>query len=255
MTIPISHFCEKARWALDRAGVDYVERPHVQVVHVLAARLAGGGITVPVFVTSAGEVLAESADILRWADTQVGLEQRLYPEGDLGAEAAALEAWLDDGLGPDGRLWMYHETLPSAKQLQRWALAGIPRWERLVFRSAEPLLRVVTRRYLGVDSDSAAAALQRIDRVFDDCAERLSDGRRFLLGDCFTAADLTFAALSAPMLLPPQYGSPLPPLEAMPPALTREVARLRCHPAGRFADRLYREERARPGGPPEPEQA
>ncbi len=32
LTIPISHYCEKARWALDRAGLDYVEERHVQGV-------------------------------------------------------------------------------------------------------------------------------------------------------------------------------------------------------------------------------
>ncbi|MCW3023116.1 MAG: Glutathione S-transferase family protein, partial [Conexibacter sp.] len=29
VTIPISHYCEKARWALDRAGVAYEERRHL----------------------------------------------------------------------------------------------------------------------------------------------------------------------------------------------------------------------------------
>ena len=71
----------------------------------------------PVFVTDKGEVLAESAAILRWADTQVAPERRLYPQGDLGTEAAALEASMDDGLGPDGRLWMYHETLPVVHEM------------------------------------------------------------------------------------------------------------------------------------------
>jgi len=248
VTIPISHFCEKARWALDRAEVDYVERPHLQLIHVLAARSAGGGRTVPVFVSDAGEVVAESADILRWADTQVGPERRLYPDGELGVDAAALEAWLDHGFGPDGRLWMYHETLPVVRELQQWALAGVPRWERLLFRSSGPAVGRVIRRYLGVDTASAAAALDRIDRVFDDIAERVSDGRSFLLGERFTAADLTFAALSAPMLLPSRYGSPLPPPEAMPDALAQEVRRLRSHPAGAFVDRLYREQRGRPAG-------
>ena len=37
-------------------------------------------------------------------------------------------------------------------------------------------------------------------------AEMLADGRPFLLGDRFTAADLTFAALAAPVVLPPRYG-------------------------------------------------
>lgn len=244
LTIPISHFCEKARWALDRAGVEYAEHPHVQLIHIFAARLAGGGRTVPVLVTADGEVLADSTTILRWTDTRVALEQRLYPDGELGISAAALETWLDDGLGPDGRLWMYHETLPVVDELEPWALAGVPPWERRLFRVSRPFVGVAIRRYLGVDAASASAAVERIRGVFDSVADRLSDGRPFLLGDRFTAADLTFAALAAPMLLPVRYGSPLPPPEAMPDALASEVRRLRAHPAGVFADRLYSEERS-----------
>ena len=45
----------------------------------------------PVFVTEAGDVLADSTAILRWADTRLERGMRLYPEGALGAEAAALE--------------------------------------------------------------------------------------------------------------------------------------------------------------------
>jgi glutathione S-transferase len=243
VTIPISHFCEKARWALDRAGVEYVEQRHLQLIHVVAARLAGGGNTVPVFVTETGRVLADSSDILRWADTRLEPERRLYPDGDAGAQVRELEAWLDEGLGPDGRLWMYHETLPAVRELRQWALAGVPRWERWVFHAGGSGIDAAIRRYLGIDAAAACAALERVTRTFDDIADRLSDGRRFLVDDRFTAADLTFAALAAPVLLPERYGSPLPPPEAVPAAVSREVWRLRGHPAGAFAARLYREER------------
>ncbi len=158
-------------------------------------------------------------------------------------QARALEDELDEGLGPDGRLWMYHETLPVVRQLRPWAEAGLPRWEQLAFRASGPLVNVAISLYLRIDDASAAAALHSVDRVFDDVADRLADVRRFLLGDRFTAADLTFAALSAPMLLPAGYGSPLPPLQAMPAAAAQHIRRLRAHPAGEFADRLYREER------------
>jgi glutathione S-transferase len=243
VTIPISHFCEKARWALQRAGVSYVERPHLQVLHVAAARQAGGGRSVPVFVAQDGEVVADSTDILRWADRRLAPEQRLYPDGPLGAGAAALEDELDRGLGPDSRLWLYHETLPVLDRLRPWAEAGLPRWEQIAFRLSGPLVGIVVSAFLGVNDASSVAALQRVDRVFDEMAERLHDGRRYLLGDRFTAADLTFAALSAPMLVPARYGSPLPPLQAMPPDAAVHIARLRRHPAGVFAQRLYREER------------
>jgi glutathione S-transferase len=246
VTIPISHFCEKARWALDRAGVAYVEEPHLQLVHIVAARRAGGGQTVPVLVTAGGEVIADSPGILRWADTQVAAERALYPAGQSGEAAAALEAWLDGGLGPDGRLWMYHETLPVVRGLEPWALAGVPRWERQFFHLAGRFVDRAIRRYLRVDAAAASAALERVRGVFDDVARRLSEGRPFLLGDHFTAADLTFAALAAPVLLPERYGSPLPPPEAMPEAMAREVRRLRAHAAGEYADRLYADERASP---------
>lgn len=47
VTIPISHYCEKARWALERAGIDYEERRHLQLFHYVPAILAAGGISAP----------------------------------------------------------------------------------------------------------------------------------------------------------------------------------------------------------------
>jgi len=243
VTIPISHYCEKARWALDRAGVAYREEPHIQFVHIVAARRAGGGRTVPVFVTDDGTAIGESAAILRWADTQVAPERRLYPAGETGVEAARIEAWLDAGLGPDGRLWMYHGTLPVVRDMAPWALAGTPRWERRAFSVLGRLLDPAIRRYLGVDDTAAVAALERVDDVFGAVAVMLGDGRPFLTGERFTAADLAFGALSAPMLMPEGYGSPLPPLQSVPASLATDVRRLREHPAGRFAARLYAQER------------
>ena len=82
--------------------------------------------------------------------------------------------------------------------------------------------------------------------MFDEIAARLSDDRPFLLGDRFTAADLTFAALAAPVLVPAGYGSPLPPLELDAAGDGHRGPALRAHPAGRFAASLYATQRARP---------
>ena len=245
VTIPISHYCEKARWALDRAGVAYREEPHIQLVHVVAARRAGGGRTVPVFVTDDGTAIGESAAILRWADTQVAAERRLYPDGETGAEAARIEAWLDAGLGPDGRLWMYHGTLPVVRDMAPWALAGTPRWERRAFRRVRPAARPGDpplpgrRRRRG--RRRARARGRRLRRGRRRCSPT---GARSSPGERFTAADLTFGALSASVLMPEGYGSPLPPLD-----VGAGVARDRCAPPARASRRPVRRAAVRAGAP------
>ena len=35
LTFPSSHYCEKARWALDYAGANYVEEPHFPAFHMI----------------------------------------------------------------------------------------------------------------------------------------------------------------------------------------------------------------------------
>jgi glutathione S-transferase len=243
ITIPISHYCEKARWALDRAGIAYEEEPHLQFAHIWHARRAGGGRTVPVLVTAEG-ALRESAAILAWADRALPAAARLYPATQA-APARALEARFDAGLGPDARLWMYHATLPVVRKMAPWALAGVPERERRAFERFGGVLDPGIRRYLGVNAANAEAAHARVEADFDHVAALLADGRPHLLGERFTAADLTFAALSAAVLVPEDYGSPLPPLEVLPAAMAGEIRRLREHPAGRYAAALYATERRR----------
>ncbi len=235
ITIPISHYCEKARWALERAGLPYREEPHLQAIHWAHVRRAGRGRTAPVLVTG-DEVLTESSDILRWVDARSDL--RLYPPG-----AAALEARFDAELGPHGRRWMYHRIFARPDLVRAYGATGVPRWERAVLPLFLPLVERIIRRYLDVDDDTAAESRGRVRSVFDEVGERLGDGRRYLVGDSFTAADLTFAALAASVLVPSRYGVPLPPVEALPEPLAGEVRALREHPAGRFALRLYDQER------------
>src|SRR5262245_59025813 len=95
ITIPISHYCEKARWALDRTGVPYREQAHLQLVHRLAVRRAGGRTTVPVLVCG-DRVLADSADIVAEADTRAPPASRLYPDdAEAAAEVRGLESEFD----------------------------------------------------------------------------------------------------------------------------------------------------------------
>src|ERR1700742_3810278 len=79
ITIPISHYCEKARWALDWAGVDYEERGHLQGIHWIPAPRAGGRKTAPVLVWG-DRFFADSADIVEEASAKAPPDRSLFPE-------------------------------------------------------------------------------------------------------------------------------------------------------------------------------
>ncbi len=243
VTIPISHYCEKARWALERAGIPYREERHVQGIHQFAARRAGGGKTVPVLVTPEG-VLGESADILAWVDERTPPERRLFPaDGAARREVESLCRRLDAELGPRGRRLMYVHMFTEPQLALDFNNQGVPRWEDRTIRRGWPLFQSVISRVLairpGIEVEDEAAVWGELDFV----ARLRADGRPYLCGDRFTAADLTFAALAAPMVVPPVYGIPLPPLEVLPPDMAAVVRRAREHPAGAYALELFAEHR------------
>ena len=240
LTIPISHFCEKARWALERAWLAYREERHVQGVNRIVSRRAGGHGTLPVLICEAG-VLAESEDILRFADRHVPEEHRLFPDG--APEIAALCRDLDAGLGPDGRRMMYAHMLPRRQLMLRYNDTGVPAWEDRMMRALFPVVARWGARKLEVRPDTLERDRPRVRAAFDGIAERLADGRPYLCGERFTAADLTFAALAAALVLPPEYGTPLPQPGELPEPVARDVLAFRAHPAGAFALRMFATER------------
>jgi glutathione S-transferase len=238
LTIPISHFCEKARWALERAGLEYTEERHVQGIHRVVARRAGGGRTVPVLVAP-DAILADSEPILRYADSHLPEERRLFPSGM--PEVEDLSRRLDAGLGPDARRIVYAYALPHKQLLLRFNNVGVPRWEDRTLRLLWPLVVRYAERDLAIRDTTIADDEPKVRRVFDEIAERLADGRPHLCGERFTAADLTFACLAAAVLVPPQYGVRLPQPDELPPATGAAVRSFREHPAGAYALRLFRE--------------
>lgn len=244
LTIPISHYCEKARWALERVGVPYRERPHVQAIHRAATLRAGGGLTVPVFVCAEG-VLADSDEILAWADRRAPAGHELYPSDlEQAAEVRALEGDFNAGLGPRGRCWMYQQLRGRRDLAISYGCAGVPAWERATLKLAYPLMIAIVAHVLDVTPATAADAEVQVRATFDEVGNRLADGRPYLCGERFTAADLTFAALAAPMLMPASYGVTLPPTSELPPYAAKVVGELRAHPAGVHALAMYVQERA-----------
>jgi glutathione S-transferase len=239
VTIPISHYCEKARWGLERAGIAYREEPHVQGIHMLAARRAGGGRTVPVLVTPDGAI-GESQQILEWIDERLPVERRLYPQGErLRAEVDRLCERFDAVLGPKARRLMYVHMLRDRPLVLRFNNEGVPAWEQRTIRYGWPAMQTLIRRVLEIGPHSERDDEPAVWAELDFVAERLADGRPYLCGERFTAADLTFAALSAAVVVPPVYGVALPQPSEMRAETAAMVERAREHPAGAYALSLF----------------
>lgn len=244
VTIPISHYCEKARWALDRAGIAYTEQSHIQAIHRFATRRAGGGITAPVLVCADG-ALADSTDILAWADAQSTTSLRtLYPrDSDRAAMVRRLEDYFDTRLGPQSRCWLYQQLRGRRDLALDYGCAGVPVWERMALTFGYPALIAIVAHVLDVTPTTGLRSEHEVRAVFDAVGKYLSDGRPYIYGEKFTAADLTFSALAAPMLMPVGYGVQLPQPGELPPYTAEVVRELRAHPAGLHALRMYDEER------------
>lgn len=247
VTISFSHYCEKARWALDRSGLPYRERAALPVFHLPVAWRAlgrsGAGratahstrLSTPILVTD-GRPISGSTAIVR----------RAAPELFAGTEEEeALIARFDDELGPHTRRVAYHFIFGTPGVLGELADANASRAQALAFRAASPLLAPLMRRGLGIHERGYRRSLEKVEAIAGEVAALLADGRPYLSGARFGAADLTFAALFAPAVLPAEYGAVLPLVERFDTETRASFERFRAHPAGQFAMRVYREERRR----------
>lgn len=248
-SISYSHYTEKVRWCLDRLAVPYEELPDVGILGVLLT-----GRTVPVLEVPPGLTrVGDSPRILRylWGEYagRLPFERTAFLEPT--PATLELERFFDRRLGNDARVWVYARVFERRDlTLRTWGIEElrIPAWQRALLRAGAPLLRFAVRRMLGVTPARAASALARTRESFDRVDAMLADGRRYLLGESLTFADITFASLAALALLPPEYagrslgGRPLS-LDDLDPEWRAEVEAFRARPAGQLALRMYREER------------
>lgn len=242
ITVRISHYCEKVRWALTRLDISYLEECHLALLHRLKTEPLGGG-SVPILVTKTG-VFKDSTDILHYLDTIANPEAKLYPtESELCHEVVELENWFNRRLGVFTRQWGYFYILQDRSLMRQVWSDSAPVWEKLLFPIVFPTARDLTQRSYNIKFDAAMRAYRRTLQIFEKVGDRLSDGRGYLVGDCFSAADLTFASLAAPAVFPVEYGGALPKLDQVSSEMAEKIQELRQTPAGEYVLRLYREER------------
>jgi glutathione S-transferase len=241
VTIPLSHYCERARWALDLAGISYREESHVPLFHRLATSRAGGR-TVPVLVLGR-EVINDSAAIVRWVNQRVP-RLGLFPSNPEERQTVIeYERFIEREIGPHVRRWAYGHLLQEYQLLKPCFTRGAPMIERFLAPATVRLTLPLIRRAYRIDPARAQQSLRRARAALDEIGRRLTPNSRYLVGDHFSAADLSLGALAAPLVFPGQYGGVLPLFEALPATMSAEVEAVRATPAGQFVLRLYEQDR------------
>ncbi|KAI5063454.1 hypothetical protein GOP47_0022001 [Adiantum capillus-veneris] len=242
-----SHYCEKARWALQRCVSSFSEERHYPGFHVPRVKKLGGGTSLPkLIITGNGEetrVLHDSSDILVFTDTLIGEESlKLYP-ADRKEAICEWEDLFDDVLGPHVRRWAYCHVLYH-KGIYALLSQGAPRLEKVAGFLLLPVFQHAIFKLMGCGKQNAKEiSFSKITSVFEKVDEALADGRPFICGDTLTAADVTFASLAGPAVLPKGYGARLPTIEMCPKEMAENIQQLRETPAGKHIMKLYETQR------------
>jgi glutathione S-transferase len=206
--LKVSHYNEKARWALDYKRVPHVRRAVLPGRHRAIARRLTGGSTMPVLVLD-GEAIGDSTRIIEALERRYP-EPPLYPSESVARRRALeIEDFFDEELGPHARLLVISQMLPSGKLTLGAFFPDLTRRRRLQARAMFPLIR---RRFiadLGIDDASVELAWAKVRAAGERFRTELQPSG-YLVGDSFTVADLAVAALVAPAVAPEQFPYPQP---------------------------------------------
>ena len=220
MTLPVlwhftvSHFNEKARWALDFKRVRHVRRALLPGSHFLKIWRMTGQTAVPVLALD-GRPIHDSTRIIE-ALERAYPEPPLYPRNEPERRRALeLEDFFDEELGPSIRAMLVHAQFVHDPDLTAALFTvGMGRGSRRTLRILSPVFRPLYRFRYKINAASAEVAREKtlaaLDRV-----ERELQPSGYLVGDGFSDADLTAAALFYPLVQPPEFPYPWPrPLPA-----------------------------------------
>ena len=242
ITFPPSLDSELSRFLLAHYQIRHEERRHTLIFCFFVTLWHGFTLLFPLFYGRALR-LDTVRKIADHFDPLARPERKLLPED---ADRPKVEAdWpvFNDTLAFATATFAYYHLLPHRSIMIRPLSEGAPRFESGAVRLAYPVFAGLLRVLLRLTKARANEAFGKARAVFEAVDARLSDGRRYLVGDRLTLSDVAFAVAAAPFVLPDGYGGPLPTLSQMPPVMQRAIAETRARPAGQFALRIYEHHR------------
>lgn len=283
ISIPFSHYNEKARWALDYYRIPYTEHRVMPVLHMLSVRyymtestrglrnsnstflstpfllVGGAGKTPPLGFHDSSDIIQYA--ISRYSSTSTTGDATEKPDlyHSCGAEAVPrvmeLERRYSDGdcVGKHMRRWVYFHLLLSSKgrrSMRSMARRnGVGIFQLLLWNAFFPIIANMMYRNFRVNAETYKQSQEFLAAEFEYTSLLLTPESPYLAGKEFSVADLTWAALVAPLLGVSKedgYGASMPSFgESFSEEGKVFLQQLRETPAGKHALRMYREHRVK----------
>lgn len=234
-----SHFNEKARWALDFKRVPHIRHSLIPGFHVPVVKRMTGKTHVPVLKLN-GAAISDSSRIIE-ALERAYPEPALYPaDPEQRRRALELEDFFDEELGPYIRRWIFHVILPYPKFVRAAFVSHASPAAQLAQRAMSPLIGAVMRRQMNINPATAEVARAKTIAAMDRLERELQPSG-CLVGDSFTVADLTAAALLSPLVRPPEF--PYKAAAPIPEPFAKIRDSLSSHPTFQWTLQTYRKHR------------
>jgi glutathione S-transferase len=236
-----SHFNEKARWALDWKAIPHVRRSLVPGLHIPRVMWLTGQKAVPVLVVD-GRPIPDSTRIIEVLEARQP-DPPLYPhDAAQRRRALELEEHFDTELGPHIRRAVFHALLPDPDLAVEVLTMGFGPGTQRVYRLLFPAISAAMRMDMGIDGPRATQSWEKVVAALDRIEAELQPSG-YLVGDAFSVADLTAAALLSPLVRPAEFPYRIP--GPIPTAAASFRASVANRPAYRWAEAMYRRHRGR----------
>src|SRR5262249_32602984 len=116
---PFSHYCEKARWALEYKRVPYQPVNLLPGLHLKAVRRVASNTSLPVLLDEESAVQDSSA-IITYLDARFPTPSLTPADPAAAREALEWEDYLDEQIGVTLRLWFYYHALADRERALRF---------------------------------------------------------------------------------------------------------------------------------------
>ena len=201
---PISHYCEKIRWALDFKGLEHEVVNLLPGLHTKTTKKLARYSSVPV-LTDGENTIQNSREIITYLDENYP-EKSLTPEDEIiRLESLTWEKYLDEELGIHVRVCCYHILLDHPNIVIPFFTHNGPWYAKILMKFSFSKLQSKMRQLMKINDETFIQSKLKVDQAIDKIYNQLKDNE-FLAGSQFSRADLAAASLLAPLCMPDGYG-------------------------------------------------